>query len=96
MHDVLMENEHASGVPVVRLGDASMASAFTAKATSIHPVQDLVRQGRCTLVTTVQMYKVRTSQAGFVNNNIACTFQIIRRALAWYSKDVDANPGCGK
>lgn len=40
-------------------GDASMASPFTAKAASVLPCVDILKQGRCTLVTTVQ---VRTAQ----------------------------------
>ena len=40
----------------MNMGDASIAAPFTVRATNVSPVIDIVRQGRCSLVTTLQMY----------------------------------------
>ncbi|KAH0456227.1 hypothetical protein IEQ34_014134 [Dendrobium chrysotoxum] len=56
--DEMNEEGDGRGAPVVKLGDASMASPFTAKHASVSPTLDIIRQGRSTLVTTLQMFKI--------------------------------------
>jgi cation-transporting ATPase 13A1 len=42
----------------VSLGNASVASPFTSRKTSIRCCKDILAQGRCTLVTMIQIYKI--------------------------------------
>jgi cation-transporting ATPase 13A1 len=55
----MMEQElDDSEPPTIKLGDASVAAPFTSKLANVVAIPNIIRQGRCTLVATIQMYKI--------------------------------------
>jgi manganese-transporting P-type ATPase len=48
----------AAGLPMIRPGDASVAAPFTSRTPSVRAVIDLIRQGRCTLLSALMQQQI--------------------------------------
>ncbi|RUS35554.1 hypothetical protein BC938DRAFT_478473 [Jimgerdemannia flammicorona] len=58
MTSKLMEDMDMEEPPTIKFGDASVAAPFTSKLSNVVAINNIIRQGRCTLVATIQMYKI--------------------------------------
>lgn len=54
----MLGEENELEAPALKLGDASVAAPLTSKLANVSAVTHIIRQGRCTLVATIQMYKI--------------------------------------
>lgn len=53
-----LESANNSGLPTIRPGDASVAAPFTSRVPSVRSVVHLIRQGRCTLLSSLQQQQI--------------------------------------
>ncbi|KAL1529584.1 hypothetical protein AB1Y20_000527 [Prymnesium parvum] len=55
---LLAEVPADTDMPMVRPGDASVAAPFTSRSPSVRNIVDLIRQGRCTLLSALQQQQI--------------------------------------
>ncbi|AGO11124.1 AaceriAFR354Cp [[Ashbya] aceris (nom. inval.)] len=53
-----LNDAESDEAPTLKLGDASCAAPFTSKLANVSAVTNIIRQGRCALINTIQMYKI--------------------------------------
>jgi len=53
-----MDDTAAAGMGMIRPGDASVAAPFTSRTPSVRAVVDLIRQGRCTLLSALMQQQI--------------------------------------
>lgn len=56
--NVLNDLDNSDESSTLKIGDASVVASFTSKLSNISAVTSIIRQGRCALVSTIQMYKI--------------------------------------
>jgi len=53
-----MDDTASAGMGMIRPGDASVAAPFTSRTPSVRAVVDLIRQGRCTLLSALMQQQI--------------------------------------
>ena len=80
--------EADGGLAVVRPGDASIAAPFTSRSPSVRSVVDLIRQGRCTLLSSLQQQQIMMLECMISAYVVCCGYrgrvlQPLSPACAW-------------